>query len=64
MLVGMLSQTGFKVMQKCNFLPALIFFKQKKNIQILPSGMRWQPHRLICEEISHCYSWKPVSIVG
>ncbi len=24
-LVGILSQTGFKVMQKCNFLPTFIF---------------------------------------
>ena len=46
LLVGILSQTGFKVMQK------------------LISGMRWWPHRLICEEISHCFSWTPVSNVA
>ena len=35
--------------------------RNQKIIQILTSGMRWQPHRLICEEISHCYNWTPVS---
>ena len=38
-----------------------MIIQNKKNIQILTYGMRWQPYRLICEEISHCYSWKPVS---
>ncbi len=33
-------------------------------IQILTSGIRWHQHRLICEEISHCYSWTPVSNVS
>ncbi len=27
----------------------------------LTSGMRWQPHGLVCEEIQHCYSWRRVS---
>ncbi len=54
-LVGMLSQAGFKVMQKCH-LPASSDF-----LNIRKSGMRWWPHRLICEEISHCFSYTPVS---
>ncbi len=38
-----------------------MIIQNKKVIQILTFGMRWQLDTMICEEISHCYSWKPVS---